>query len=495
MNFWNNIINTALIGTDKKSIGENEMPEILGEQIGLINKNTKLDKEDKFLQTASLALNFKQAGIKATPLPTPSINLAPPEDKTYCNYLALQTLKDVLIEENIPLLKYWLQQCADKKQIIHPELIPSILKIGVEEKKLQAYIAVCCGQRGLWLSQFNPAWNFSQNQTEEELWEIGSFEQRKSVLATQRNTNPAIALQWVSATWSQEDANTKLSFLEILANKIGENDLSFLISLSNEKSKKVKDLADHLLKQIACAPIVLHYQSILKETISIKQEKKLFGLSSKMVIEFSLPKYIEENIYKSGIDKLSKDKTFTDDEFIISQLISSVPPHFWEDQLQISPKEIIQQLENNDTAKKMIPALVKSICRFKDKSWAEYFIQHSSIFYIDLIPLLSQDIQDLYCIKYFEQFPEEIFQHAIKSEYEWSPQLCYQIFAHAAKNHYYYNKTFFSKLIFQIPTNIDPTKVNVQLKEEHVRNGWENNCEYINKLIHIKLAISNAFND
>ena len=48
MEFWNNIINTAMIGTDKKTIGTAELPAGLHDAASVIFANEAIDKEEKF---------------------------------------------------------------------------------------------------------------------------------------------------------------------------------------------------------------------------------------------------------------------------------------------------------------------------------------------------------------------------------------------------------------------------------------------------------------
>jgi hypothetical protein len=202
MLFWDNIINTAMIGTDKKQVGVGELPAELNEPATIIQNNEKTDKEQKFLQLAAVVFNFRQSGV--TPLEKEvNISPAPVEEKAYCNAVATQTLKDILSEESIPLFKFWLQHCDRRQQLATPEVLPVLLDTGTQYKNLQVLIASCCGKRGEWLSGFNDAWNFSSTQTGEELWQTGTPEQRKIIFKETRKLNPSKAREWLQQTWLQ----------------------------------------------------------------------------------------------------------------------------------------------------------------------------------------------------------------------------------------------------------------------------------------------------
>lgn len=493
MESWNNIINTAMIGTDKKTIGVHELPESIREAVDKIVANERTDKEEKFLQTASLVFNYCQCGV--VPLHKEHVTLpaASPEEKGYCSELSTHVLKDILSEENIPLLKLWLQHCQLAMQIAPPEMVPGLLSLGLQYKNLQTLLAACCGKRGEWLSSFNDAWNFSAEQTTEAMWQTGTAEQRKTILKEIRKTDPATARQWVMQTWLQEDATSRLSFLEIFADRISDDDIDFLESLSTDKSKKVKEQAQALLKQIPGSPIVQQYQEVLKEAVIVKKEKTLLGFSSKMVLHFQVPAVDENILKKIGIEKLSNSKEYTDDEFIIQQLMQSVPPSFWVQQWDNTPEQIIQLFQKDATGKKMMPALVVAVKKFTDVNWAIALMQYSEVFYIDIIPMLPLQQQEYYSNRFFDEYPDSIIQYAIQRDTEWGLDLAKNIFRHTAKNMYQYNRSFYNQYIHLIPGKIALELERLTPKEEYMQATWSNTSEYILKLLHLKAQITQSY--
>jgi len=483
-----------MIGTDKKTIAANELPGDLSIAIETITSNTTIDKEEKFLQIAALSFNYRRSGIMPLHKETISLPVAEPEEKTYCNANTLQVLKDILSEESVPLLKFWLEHCSDKQQIVLPEILPVLLAKGAQEKKLQLLVAQCSGKRGEWLGRFNDAWNFSQQQTAEQTWQTGTPEQRKTILREIRTTDPNVARTMLQQTWAEEDANTKLSFLSILPTELGEADIEFLESLATEKSKKVKDEALELLKAIPSSAIVQQYQKILQQSVEIKKEKAMLGLSSKKVLSFVLTENINESIFKSGIDKLSNKKEFTDEEFILYQLIQAVPPSFWENQLGEAPEQIINYFQKDVVGKKMMSALVLAIRRFKDANWAFLVMQYSEIFYLEVLPLLPLQQKEYYSNKFFEQHPDSILQYALENNREWSIEMTRNIFRHLAKNPYQYNRSFYNQQIHLIPVSIVAELEKFTPQEEHLRNMWSNTSDYITKLVTLKIQTIKAFN-
>jgi hypothetical protein len=484
MQTWDQIINTALLGTDKRPLAASDLPADLAEAAALIQNNTT-DKEEQFLQMAALVFNYRQCGVLPLKKEGVTIAHAAVEEKPYCSALAMQTLKEILDSESNSLLQFWLQQCSAKGQVVTPDLVPLLLGIGVQQKKLQNFVVACCGKRGEWLSRFNPEWNFSTATTNEELWQTGSPEQRKMVLEQLRKDDPTAARDWVQQTWAQEDANTKMEFLLLLAINSSAADIEFLESLSKEKSKKVKEIALWLLKQIPESPLVQQYQQVLQRAVTVGRK----GL------QVQLPADLDENIFKTGIDKLSNNKEYTDDEFTVMQLMQAVPPSFWESHLQSAPDVIIRSWQKDVAGKKLLPALVQAVVAFKDQRWATAFMQNSHVFYIDIIPLLPVKEQEFYSIKFMGQFADNIIEHAIKREDNWSIDLTRAIFIHTAKSIYQYNRSFYSRYIHCIPIGIVTELDKCAPPEDHLKATWNNTSEYITTLLNLKKQTIQSFND
>lgn len=492
MEFWNNVIHTALLGTDKQQILPDNLPPPLS-AIAMQLLQQPGSKEDHFLQIAAVAYNYRQAGITAK---KEDVNMPKAADETvpYCNESARQILKDILTEESIPLLLLWLQTCTGHNQLLTPEFLPLVLETGVTNKLLRPLIIACGGQRAVWLSQFNAAWNYSSDAGNEELWQTGTPDQRKTVIHQLRRENPALALQWIQESWQQEDAATKTDLIKALATGLGENDIAFLESIAAEKSKKVKDEALLLLKKIPAAAIVQQYRHALQQMLRVKKEKALLGMVNKTSLHVLALPNADDYIYKTGIEKLSNTKELTDDENIVYQILRFTPLSYLEESWQLKPEDIIQLFQKDNTGKKLLPALVLSAVNFNDTRWAISLMHHSSVFYTDIIPLLPLQQQDFYSIKFFKEQPVQIIQYAVQRETEWSRELATLICRHAAASPYQYNRSFFSQHIRLLPSAIAPELEKYTPHEDHLQTMWSNTSDYLLKLLSLKAQTINAFN-
>jgi hypothetical protein len=490
---WNQIIHTALLGTDKRQPDAMQWDDGLKEAATLIQTGVA-DKEEQFLQMAAVLFNYRQCGMLPLQKEAVGFEKACNEEKKYCTVHAMQVLRDILEINSHSLLRSWLTHCAAKNMIVTPDIVPALFNTAMQHKKLQNLAVACCGRRGEWLSRFNSDWNFSTADTDQQLWETGTSEQRKAVLLQLRQTDPAQAREWLQKTWPQEDANTKLDLLQLLPANIGEADIPFLESLSTEKSKKVKDAALKLLKQIPASSIVHQYQQALKQAVTIKKEKTFLGIGRQPSLQIQLPPNADE-LFKTGIEKLSSNKEISDEEFIAFQLTRSVPPSFWESMFESAPDKIIETLQKDKTGKKLLPAIVLSAVTFQDHRWAIAFMQHSDVFYLEIIPLLPVKQQEFYSIKFIGQHAESIINYAVQREDEWSHDLTKAILKHTAKNTYQYNRSFYDQHVHLLPVPIAGELEKFTPSEPYLMTLWSNVSEHIIKLLTLKLQTLKAFNE
>src|SRR5688500_18930515 len=114
MESWNHIINTALLGTDKRAIKKEDFAGVLAENTDIIYQ-TETDREDQFLQLASVVYNYRQCGVLPMHNETLAVSKADKEEKKYCSAFAQSVLNDLLQVDSKPLLELWLNECIKKE--------------------------------------------------------------------------------------------------------------------------------------------------------------------------------------------------------------------------------------------------------------------------------------------------------------------------------------------------------------------------------------------
>jgi len=293
----------------------------------------------------------------------------------------------------------------------------------------------------------------------------------------------------VKATWDQENAAVKTDLLKILNTNSCADDLPWLESLLTEKSQKVKEEVMNLLKLFPGSSVTHQYEEVLKSSVTLSKEKGMLGLINKTSIKLKLPDNINDAIFKSGIEKLAKANSNTSDEhFIIYQLISQVPPAFWETQFDTDPGEVVAYFDKY--AKTMIPALCQAVIRFHDDDWVPYLLKQPQ-FYPEFLAKLSPVNQEEYLMRFFAQDSANIIHHALKSGHEWGLKFTSLAVQFMSGNIYQYNRNFFKENIGLINTDILPQRVGLPAIADNA--NWEKTGNYLMRLLNLKQQIRQVF--
>lgn len=491
MRAWEHIINAAMLGTDKPMPGNTDLPEEVAVIANAIDSAEALDKEEKYLQKAAVIYNYRQSGFVPLQKNDLPVSKADNETKPYCSDAAAGVLNNILDEENDQLLQFWLSQCNRLGQLVQPDALPVILDKAQKDASLKALVIACSGNRGLWLSKLNPEWNYFNLLADEEVWQTGNPAQRTDILKRIRQTDPAKARELLQQTWSQENAAGKLDLLRTMRINVNVDDLPWLESLLSEKGQKVKDEALAILKLIPGSFIIKQYEDVLRQSVSLKKEKALLGLTTKTSIQLKLPAVIDESIYKSGIEKLSGPQNkMTDENFVIYQLISAIPPVFWEKQFDTTPMQVVEYFEKY--AANMLPALANAIALFGQKSWVPFFLNHNT-YYGDFVNMLSGREQEKYLLKALNNGVQGMVE-ALQIEGEWGVELAVASLLKMANSPYEYNRGFFNKHIGLMPVGVLNHIENISSQNVNLQPTWEKTRNHLIKLLSLKQQTLKVFN-
>ncbi|WP_160710709.1 DUF5691 domain-containing protein [Chitinophaga solisilvae] len=487
MQYWNNIINTAMLGTAKKPADTHGLPQgpLLDAAMQIL-ATPALDREDQLLHIAAVTYNYRQSGVQAlSSTGTAPVPVCDPEDKPYCSSAAIKALQQALDTDNHILPGLWLEYCAAAQQLVPPDYLPLVLETAYRHKALRVRAAACCGKRGEWLAQFNNEWNFSVVTTSlEDQWQNGTTAQRLIALKTLRDKEPATALSWLRQTWTKENAAAKTELLGALQHHIGPDDAPWLESLMLEKSKQVREEALLLLKKIPEASLHELYLEVLRDAVQINDNGDIIC---------TLPENINEQVFRSGIEKLSSNKNVPDTDYIIGQLIGFVHPRVWEKHFNCSFEEVVQRFHQQQALQPFIVALVNAITWFSDHKRAATFMRYSDTFYMDLLPLLPEEQQEAYSLQYFDKYPTEILEYALQQPATWSPELALKILQYCAGNPYIYNQSYMSNTVGVLPVSMVDQLEGIESQHENYKTYWKSIMMHLTGLLQTRILITKAF--
>src|SRR5690348_14645934 len=150
-------VTTALVGTSRQE----QVDVSTGAPVdSLLAELPAGEIERRLLLQAGAWATYRQAGEMAPridEIPTP----APDETLPVCSQSIARLLRSMLLGEHEDLLPTALHYLREAGLRLPHELLPQALS--VRTAALQTVVFPVLGERGTWLSQFNPAWSWVKN--------------------------------------------------------------------------------------------------------------------------------------------------------------------------------------------------------------------------------------------------------------------------------------------------------------------------------------------
>ncbi len=495
MKFWKEIVNNASLGTAKAPVKWSSLPSFLQEPVAAPNTP---DSEEEFLTIASLTYQYRLGGFLAPAMDHKAIANALPETQSYTSAAATSIFKLIFTEELPALTGLWVELCKSKNQIAEPDILTDLLDLGVKRKEFRPYVKAITGKRGEWLANLNPEWIiYVTTENTEELWQTGTPEQRKALVKDFHSIDPAKAIALLKSTWDTEGANEKAAFLELLRNNLSPAELEWLESLK-EKSLKVTAVIQDLLKSIPGSTVVERFWIILKDHVRLKSGKALLGMINRTTIEVDDNITFPDDIFKTEIEKLSSDKNVSDNQHVLHQLISAIPPSYWDKYFNEESKTIVELFQKEKETAPYITAIAQAAIRFNDATWLEVILDNTKMDLIkNLLPLMIKALphpkKQEYAVKFFTEKPHELIDVMTQQNEEWSIALTKAILKFTAGEIYAYNKNFYRQAVAFIPIAILSELESLAPSEDLKRTYWANQSEELKRLLELKKQIIQSF--
>lgn len=356
-----NIIKTALLGTDK--VQYDPIPELnsIGNQI--VEK--QVDKEDAFLKNAAVNFLYNECG-RIPNIHTGIQVSCPEEDKEELNaYTGFQIKSALQLKDDV--LFYYLVYCTNQAgKIFGSDLVPDALNKALSQKKKAEAVLTACGETGKWLAGINKNWSplFAASPSGED-WETGNLDWRLNYFAGLRQDAPADALALLKDL-QQESANVRAEFIALLEINLSINDEAFLVSVLNDKSKKVKDIAVYLLKLVPGTAINQLFIDYLIKSLSVKEERVLL-IAKKKVLGIDANITPDEDLFKYGLEKISSQKGVDDAVFWVAQIFGFIDVATLASKFNLSVEEWLKLVLGDKNADVFKPFLKNAAIHFEDK--------------------------------------------------------------------------------------------------------------------------------
>jgi hypothetical protein len=493
---WPELVKIALLGTEKMPLPESILPEAVRRCMTAADPG---DREAWFYKAAALTYVYEKAGAMPEKTPLPELPLAPGETRPVCPLPAQRFLARELSEKNkrADVLTFYFETLAARGWVLSPEQLVPVLNLCLQPpfKSLQEPVAAIAGERGRWMLQFNPAWQFLTPPDPNALWTEGSNSERRQYLQDLRQRDPGLAFELIRQCWVEEtNSRERKELLKILQinPQAGESDFveAILEELSNQKDKSKAIVGE--IKQLATDLLLMDPESGLAHEIATQLQpyftlqKSMLSTQRKHLLQipdkpdaFLTPAVMCERL---GMESGSPTSGVPDTAYWFSELLRRLHPAVWEQATRLPWPDIIKTFAAAEEKYKknkwpllehLAQAFARSqykpgICAFLD----DYTPDASNYF---MLNTLSDAELEAYIIKHTsKQLPDFLWDVLRRKGWIWSLPLSRHVLKTLsnAQQGGYHHRDFSKMLNLGIHFHLDILSEVQQMAVKEVK-GWE----------------------
>ena len=285
-------IKVALIGTDLSEISDGTKDAL--QKFGVDTKETSAKV---LLEGAAIFSQMQKAGYEAQSFKGKLLEPCELGNTKICSKKSTDHLAQILNGMYEDVLEEFIQYLIHYKKSLPPEMLPELFEKCRSDKDLWKQIRFAIGERGYWLIQQNPDWEFLNGKANVENWEIGTKDERLAILQFLRSKNPALALEKIESTWKEDDLKLRVAFVKMLDSNLSLADEDFLEKCLDDKRKDIRREAAHLLSKLEGSKLIDRMVERVKGMITIKSRA-----AKKEKIDISLPDILQEEMIRDGLD-------------------------------------------------------------------------------------------------------------------------------------------------------------------------------------------------
>lgn len=444
------IIKTALLGTDK--VQYDPIPQLSGIGNQIIER--QVDKEDAFLKNAAVNFLYNECG--KIPNAYNGIEESCSEEiREELNAPTGFQIKSALRLKDDILFYYLVCRTNQAGKIFGADLVPEGLNKALSQKKKAEAVLTVCGETGKWLASINKNWStlYSSAPSGED-WETGNLEWRLNYFAGIRGEAPSDALTLLNDL-QQENANTRAEFIALLEINLSINDEAFLMSVLNDKSKKVKDIAIYLLKLVPGTAINQLFLDYLLKSLSVKEERVLL-IAKKKVLGIDTSIAPNEDLFKYGLEKISSQKGVDDAVFWVAQIFGFIDVATLASKFNLQVEEWLKLVLGDKNADVFKPFLKNAAIHFKDELLSKKLLESGIKDGVELLKYVDSKERNTFVKDLLETDLNRVLDLVLESYDIMETAVAERILKKLSDNPYAIQTNVYQKLALSIPDGLLP---------------------------------------
>ena len=354
------------VGTQRETV---PIEGVCGRMAEIVERLGRMDAtpEERILHLCSLGGAFEAAGW--LPQADTPVTIAPSveDDRKTCSERAAAILREALARPWPTLAAEWMERASEKGFKPPCRSIPALLDLATRLPSYRELIAERIGPRGLWMSQFSPAWRWmSADETEEsvelEAWETGSPAERRDFLTGLRRKAPEKARELVKDGLKTDTAGVRAKLIGAFDEGLSIEDEETLENMLDDRSVEVRRIVALLLSRIPDSQLSQRMGQRLADCLSMKKSL----LNWKCDIE--PPEKADKAMKRDGI--LDKPVAGLGARAaILMRIVSFTPLARWKDACGCDPENILSAVRKTDWGQAMFMGFFEAAVNQKDPAW------------------------------------------------------------------------------------------------------------------------------
>jgi hypothetical protein len=243
------------------------------------------------------------------------------------------------------------------------------------------------GERGRWLSEFNPDWRWVRQASKEglppnaeEIWQTGTPDERIRILEQARAERPAEARHWLEQVWREEKADFRAQAVQALRIGLSIDDETFLERVLDDRSQNVRSQAADLLTSFPSSAFVARMRerggTMLAYTPPAaagrfeRFMRSVTATTAKGTLAITLPETFDKSWARDGITERPEHGIGPRTWWLI-KIIGKIPPSHWETLWNASIDDLLAAaLAHPDHGRAVLKGWGDAALAYRDARWA-----------------------------------------------------------------------------------------------------------------------------
>ncbi|MDR1486250.1 MAG: DUF5691 domain-containing protein [Planctomycetaceae bacterium] len=388
------LLKQALIGTGK-AIPDNSL-EALDGQIELVESvcaELKTESPEwKLLLRAGCYSVAERVGFVPDKVAAEDdkIDIQPAAAINVTKNIAESELKENRPEISRPLtdcLEQFMKQFAQTPQVIahllkridsarlrlRVETLPDFLNVFAQRKlfkdELREIIVSIIGEQGQWLAAQNKDWQWASCKladkrefdlsAAENIWNEGTFSDRKSALEIICQHDSAKAKKLLAETWKSEKAEQRSAFLEIVSSYFDNADVQFLDGILRDRSVVIRQTAANCLARFPESDFAQRMCGLADQIIVTK---KISGSDTLQIVP---PVAFTKQMKEDGLEE-KPPRGIGEKSWLVYEILKFLPFSYWEQRFQMKASELVGVLLRDEYFQSVLYAWTYAAQKFSE---------------------------------------------------------------------------------------------------------------------------------